>query len=62
MEVLHSSYTMGTHGSLDIYTLSPQACGPRALGVYIRQTTRAHGITIKQILPEQVGWYFTKVV
>ena len=47
MEVLHSSYTMGTRGSPDIYTLSPRACGPRASGVYIRQTTRAHGITIK---------------
>ena len=35
---------MCTHGSPDIYTLSP-----RALGVYIRQTTRAHGITIKYI-------------
>ena len=43
-EVLHSSYTMGAHGSPDIYTLSP-----RALGVYIRQTTRAHGITSKYI-------------
>ena len=31
-----------TCGSPDIYTLSP-----RALGVYIRQTTHAHGITIK---------------
>ena len=38
---------MCTHGSPDIYTLSPRACGPRASGVYIRQTTRAHGITIK---------------
>ena len=35
---------MCTRGSPDIYTLSP-----RALGVYIRQTTRAHGITIKNI-------------
>ena len=42
MEVLHSSYTMGTRGSPDIYTLSP-----RTSGVYIRQTTLAHGITIK---------------
>ena len=41
-KVLHNSYTMCTRGSPDIYTLSP-----RALGVYIRQTTRAHGITIK---------------
>ena len=46
-KVLHISYTMSTRGSPDIYTLSPRACGPRALGVYIRQTTRAHGITIK---------------
>ena len=45
--VLHISYTMCTRGSPDIYTLSPRACGPRASGVYIRQTTRAHGITIK---------------
>ena len=29
-----------------IYTLSPRACGPRGLGVYIRQTTRAHVTTI----------------
>ena len=34
-------YAMGTSGLPDIYTLSPQA-----LGVYIRQTTHAHGITI----------------
>ena len=33
---------MCTCGLLDIYTLSPQA-----LGVYIRQTTHAHGIAIK---------------
>ena len=46
-EALHSSYTMGTHGLPDIYTFSPRAFGPRASGVYIRQTTRAHGITIK---------------
>ena len=46
-EVLHSCYTMGTHGSPDIYILSPQACGPLASGVYIRQTTYAHDITIK---------------
>ena len=33
---------MCTCGLPDIYTL-----GPRGSGVYIRQTTRAHGITIK---------------
>ena len=47
MKVLHNSYTMCTRALPDIYTLSPRACGPRASGVYIRQTTRAHGITIK---------------
>ena len=29
----------------NIYTLSPRACSPQASGVYIRQTTHAHGIT-----------------
>ena len=38
---------MCTRGLPDIYTFSPRACGPRASGVYIRQTTRAHGITTK---------------
>ena len=37
---------MGTRGLPDIYTRSPRAAGPRAEGVYIRQTTSAHGITI----------------
>ena len=46
-KVLHNSYTMCTRGSPDIYILSPRACGLLALGVYIRQTTCAHGITIK---------------
>ena len=59
MEVLHSSYTMGTHGSPDIYTLSPRACRLWALGVYIRQTTCAHGITIKYtISPWITAWAF----
>ena len=43
---IFNSYTMGTSGLTDIYTRSPRACGPRAEGVYIRQTTSAHGITI----------------
>ena len=38
---------MSTRGLPDIYTLSPRACGPHALGVYIRQTTRAHVTTIQ---------------
>ena len=43
--IIHSC-NMGTHGLPDIYTLSPQACSPCSLGVYIRQTTRAHVTTI----------------
>ena len=52
-KVLHNSYTMCTCGSPDIYTLSPRACGPRASGVHIRQTTRAHGITIKYVIKQE---------
>ena len=44
---LHISYTMCARDLPDICTLGPRACGPWALSVYIRQTTRAHGITIK---------------
>ena len=40
-QVVHNSCNMGTRGLPDVYTL-----GPRALGVYIRQTTRAHVTTI----------------
>ena len=45
----HNSYTMSTRGLPDMYTLSPQTCGPLASGVHIRQTTRVHGITITSI-------------
>ena len=37
---------MDTHGLLDIYIFNPQ---PRALGVYIRQTIRAHDTIIMYI-------------
>ena len=47
--MVHISYTMSTRGLPDMYTLSPRACGPRASGVHIRQTTRVHGITITYI-------------
>ena len=36
----HNSYTMCICGLPDMYTLSPQACGPRALSVHI---THTHG-------------------
>ena len=36
---------MGTHALPDMYALSPRACGPRASGIHIRQSTRAHVIT-----------------
>ena len=42
----HISYTMCIRGLPNMYTLSPWACGSRASGVRIRQTTHAHGITI----------------
>ena len=45
-DCIFNSYTMGTSGLPDIYTRSPRAAGPRAEGVYIRQTTSAYGITI----------------
>ena len=36
---------MGTCALPDIYALTPRACGPRASGIHIRQSTRAHVIT-----------------
>ena len=40
---------MGTRDLPDMYALSPRACGPRALGIHIRQIPRAHVTTIKYI-------------
>ena len=48
--IIAISYAMGTYGLSDIYTLSPWVCGPQALSVYIRKTTRAHGITITYLI------------
>ena len=45
-QVVHNSCNMGMSGLPDIYTLSTRAAGPRAEGVYIRQTTSAHVTTI----------------
>ena len=36
---------MGTRALPDMYALSPWACSPRASGIHIRQSTRAHVIT-----------------
>ena len=40
---------MGTRALPDMYALSPRACGPRASGIHIRQSTRAHVITYTYI-------------
>ena len=45
-EVIHSTCNMGACDSPDMYALSPRACGPRALGIHIRQIPRAHVTTI----------------
>ena len=42
---LFNSYTMGTTYLPDIYAQNPRAIDPRAEGIYIRQTTSAHGKT-----------------
>ena len=47
--MVHNSCNMCTHGFLDMYTLSPRACGPQASDVHIRQTTHAHITTITYI-------------
>ena len=39
-------HNTGTRGLPDMYTQSPRACGPRALGVHIRQTTSACVTTV----------------
>ena len=41
---------MGTRDLPEMYALSPRACGPRALGIHIRQITRAHVTTITYYL------------
>ena len=46
IKMLLYSCNMGTSGLPDIYTQSTRAAGPRAEGVYIRQTTSAHVTTV----------------
>ena len=52
---------MGTRDLPDMYALSPRACGPRALGIHIRQILRAHVITITCILyGMKILWFASK--
>ena len=44
--MLHISCNIGTRDLPDMYALSPRACGPRALGIHIKQITRAYVTTI----------------
>ena len=44
---------MGTRALPDIYALSPRACGPRASGIHIRQSTCAHVITYTYLLSSE---------
>ena len=44
--MIYITCTMAAWDFADIYTRSPRACGPRALGVYISKIPRSHGITI----------------
>ena len=48
--MLHISCNMGTCDLPDMYALSPRICGPRALGIHIRQITRAYVTTIPYII------------
>ena len=41
-EVIHNTCNMGARDLPDMYALSPQACGPRASGIHIRQIPHAH--------------------
>ena len=45
-EVIHNTCNMCARDLPDMYALSPWACGPRASGIHIRQTPRAHVTTI----------------
>ena len=47
--MLHISCNIGTRDLPDMYALSPRAYGPRALGIHIRQITRAYVTTITYI-------------
>ena len=48
LEVINNSCTcnMGAYDLPDMHALNPQACGPQALGIHIRQILHAHVTTI----------------
>ena len=46
--MLHISCSIGTCDLPDMYALSPRACGPRTLGMHIRQITRT---VMPQLVP-----------
>ena len=55
MKVLHSICNMDTRDLPVMFTLSPQACGPHALGVHIRQTTHTPMLQLSTKLILLVG-------
>jgi len=50
MEVLYISCNMCTCDLPGMYALRPRACGPRALGIHIRQIPHAHVTTITYLM------------
>ena len=48
--MLHISCNIGTRDLPDMYALSPRACGPWALGIHIRQITRAYVTTLTYLI------------
>ena len=45
LEVIHITCNMGSRDLPDMYSLSPRACGPQALGIHVRQIPPAHVTT-----------------
>ena len=63
-KVIHNTCNMAIRDLPDMYTLSPRACGPRALGIHIRQILHGHFITITYIPMcgriKEGNWVITK--
>ena len=62
MNTSNISYNIGTSDLTDMYTRSSRAVGPMAEGVYIRQTTGAHGITTYYVTPSFYANGFTMFI